>query len=107
LAEFAGVEAPFAAGLASALDAVDDDSDDLAAEPIPPLHPQPQIPSVITRIANTNESELLGLKKVGSDAWQALPAAFMYLFACNLDLQRENSGLRRNYSLLRKEKTRQ
>ena len=106
MAEFAGVEAAFAAALASVLDAVDDDSDDLAAEPIPPLHPQPQIPSVITRIANTNESELLGLKKVGPDAWQALPAAFTYLFA-NLDLQRENSGLRRNYSLLPKEETRQ
>lgn len=81
------------APLGSVLKAVSGDSADLAAEPPPPPHPQPQSPSVMKITTNRNESDLLGLKQAGSDAWQAiLPAALRNICACNLDLQRENSG---------------
>jgi hypothetical protein len=55
--------------LGSVLKAVFGDSTGLAAEPIPPPHPQPQSPSAIKITTNRNESDLLGLKEAGSDAW--------------------------------------
>ena len=41
----------------------------LAAEPIPPLHPQLQSPIVISIVTKRNENGLVGLKEAGSVAW--------------------------------------
>jgi hypothetical protein len=67
---FAAGAAEFADELpASVLEAAFGDSTDLAAEPIPPPHPQPQSARVMKITTNRNESDLLGLKEAGSDAW--------------------------------------
>jgi hypothetical protein len=72
-AEFDVVEVGFVTvGLipvALVLKGVSGDRNTLDAEPIPPLHPQLQSPRVIRRGRNKSNSDLLGLKKVGSDAW--------------------------------------
>ena len=67
--EVVGFGAAWFVPVSFASEAVPGDLNILAAGLIPPLHPQPQSPRVIRRGTNKNNSDLLGLKRAGSDAW--------------------------------------